>query len=140
MYWAKTEPLHLSVEMKLSNVALKIRIFQLSSWGGSLVMVMPFCSKTLELMFLILSTRVFFPLAYLEQWVVVWILYREMQIWLRQCWKLCLNFCSWRWLRPRHNLIISLNLLVLSVLGSINFKMLFFKKINVSEFLIFWFS
>ena len=58
-------------------------------------------------------------------------------------WKLCLNLCLWRWLRPTLNLannLIVLGLWQLQTMfwdGRICFKMLFLKILRLSDFRIF---
>ena len=87
--------------------------------------------------------RVILLYEYVGQWCRKWldvsISFPHKQRGLRQSWKLCLNLCSWKWLKPRHNLFISLipiglwQLQMLFGLGNMNFKTLLLKKATLSE-------
>ena len=75
-------------------------------------------------------------------WTVKKVFAWQMHIGLRVSWKLFLNLCSRRWLRPALNLVnnwICLGLWQLSTLfwdGHTNFKMLFLKILGLSDFRI----
>ena len=57
-------------------------------------------------------------------------------------WKKWLNLCSWRWLRPRHNLVKSLIARALWIWkkllaqGHMKFRSLFLKVLRLAEFLM----
>ena len=75
-------------------------------------------------------------------WTVKKVFAWQMHIGLRVSWKLFLNLCSQRWLRPTLNLVnhwICLGLWQLSTLfwnDHANFKMLFLKILGLSDFRI----
>ena len=75
-------------------------------------------------------------------WTVKKVFAWQMHIGLRVSWKLFLNLCSRRWLRPALNLVnswICLGLWQLSTLfwdDHTNFKMLFLKILRLSDFRI----
>ena len=64
----------------------------------------------------------------------------QLRIVLRVSWKVCLNLCSWKWLRPALNLVNNLillglwQLLTLFLDGRINFKMIFLINIFINHF------
>ena len=57
-------------------------------------------------------------------------------------WKQCLNLCSWRWLRPRRNLVKSLIprglwiSKILLALGRMKFRIFFLKVLRLAGFLM----
>ena len=79
----------------------------------------------------------------LVQWADVSISLPQLQIGLSQSWKLCLNLCSRRWLKPNLNIVNNLTPLELwqwkTVVpeGRMKFKSLFLKTFKLSELQIF---
>ena len=68
--------------------------------------------KMLSSMFLIFWKKVCLRMRKLVQWRKKYIVYSISLLyshkWFKISWKQCLNLCSWRWLRPRCNLVKSL--------------------------------
>ena len=70
----------------------------------------------------------------------------QLQNGFKESWKLCLNLCSRKWLKPSRSLVINLIPLGLWQLkrlladGLINFRILFLKILKLLEFLTLWSS
>ena len=80
--------------------------------------------------------------AFKNKWIVVSIFRRQLQNVSKKGWKLHLNLCTRKWLRPYRNLATSLiswglyTLNVLLGLGLINLRICFLKALTDSEFRI----
>ena len=70
----------------------------------------------------------------------------QLQNGFKESWKLCLNLCSRKWLKPSRSLVINLIPLGLWQLkrlladGLINFRIIFLKILKLLEFLMLWSS
>ena len=113
----KMEPSNLWVDMMYSTVEFKMTVLEellrvLSPKRKIFVTAASLDSKILQLILFILFRRVNLSFMKIGQWsrrgVEFSISLPQRQIGLRQSWKLCLNPCSWRWLKPKHNLVNSL--------------------------------
>ena len=102
--------------------------------------------KMLSSMFLIFWKRVCLGMRTLVQWrkkcIVDSISLLHSHKGFKVSWKQCLNLCSWRWLRPRRNLVkslISRGLWISKILleqGSMKFRDFFLKVWRLVEFLM----
>ena len=102
--------------------------------------------KMFSSMFPIFSKRVCLGMRKLVQWtnkcIVDSIYLPHLHKGFKVFWKRCLNLCSWRWLRPRRNLVKSLILIglwiskILLARGNMKFRRFFLKALSLSEFLI----
>ena len=101
-------------------------------------------------MFSIMLRRVRLSIIYVGQWrrkcAVDSISKLQLQNGFKESWKLCLNLCPRKWLKPSHSLVINLIPLGLWWLkrlladGLINFRTLFLKILKLLEFLMLWSS
>ena len=103
--------------------------------------------KIFLLMFFMLLRRVGLSVIYMEQWrrkyAVDSIPKPQLQNGFKESWKLCLNLCSRKWLKPSRSLVsnlIPLGLWQLKRLsdGLINFRILFLRILKLLEFLMLW--
>ena len=102
----------------------------------------------LSSMFLIFWKRVCLGMRKLVQWrkkcIVDSISLPHWHKWFKVSWKKCLDLCSWRWLRPRRNLVKSLiprGLWIsrkLFAQGRIKCRSFFLKVLRHAEFLMGW--
>ena len=107
-------------------------------------------SRRLLSMFSMVLTRVRLSVIYLGQWrrkrAVDSISKPQLQNGFKESWKLCLNLCSRKWLKPSRSLVINLiplglwQLKTLLADGLINFRILFLKILKLLESLILWSS
>ena len=112
-----------------------------------IVIVESLCLEMVPLTWVIMWNRVFFEQWWLGQWrrkwVVVLISWPQECIGDTQCWKLCLNLWSPKWLSPSRNLVINFNPLVSWILqvdfgfDQINFNSSFLNTLIEEEFWIF---
>ena len=78
-----------------------------------------------------------------SKWADVSVSLPQLQIGLSESWKLCLNLCSWGWLKPSLNLVKNVTPLGLWQLktvlpeGRTKFRNVFLKIFKLSELLIF---
>ena len=135
------------VERIYSIVAL--RTFVLASVSNELISGSQ-RSRRLWSMFSIVLRRVRLSIIYVGQWrrkcSVDSKSKPQQQNRFNESWKLCLNLCSSKWLKPSHSLVINLIPLGLWQLkrlladGLINFRILFLKILKLLEFLMLWSS
>ena len=107
------------------------------------------CRRLLSMFFMVLR-RVCLSVIYMGQWrrkcAVDSISKPQLQNGFKESWKLCLNLCSRKWLKPSRSLVINLIPLGLWQLkrlladGLINFRILFLKILKLLEFLMLWSS
>ena len=107
-------------------------------------------SRRLLSMFTRVLRRVRLSIIYVGQWrrkcAVDSISKPQLQNGFKESWKLCLNLCSRKWLKPSRSLVINLIPLGLWQLkrlladGLINFRILFLKTLKLLEFLTLWSS
>ena len=107
-------------------------------------------SRRLLSMFTRVLRRVRLSVIYVGQWkrkcAVDSISKPQLQNGFKESWKLCLNLCSRKWLKPSRSLVINLIPLGLWQLkrlladGLINFRILFLKILKLLEFLMLWSS
>ena len=100
----------------------------------------------LSSMFLIFWKRVCLGMRKMVQWrkncIVDSISLPHSRKGFKVSWKQCLNFCSWRWLRPRRNLVKSLIprwLWISKILlahGRMKFRSFFSKVLRFADFLM----
>ena len=109
--------MNLSVDIKYSMVEIMISLLTLEwylwlPYRRVSVSCVSLWDKMLSSMFLIFWKRVCLGMRKLVQWrkkcIVDSISLLHSQIGFKVSWKQCLNLCSWRWLRPRRNLVNSL--------------------------------
>ena len=153
-YW-KSGSSNLLVERIYSIVAL--RTFVLASVSNELLLKRRVLIKTgsqrsrrLLSMFTRVLRRVRLSVIYVGQWrrkcAVDSISKPQLQNGFKESWKLCLNLCSRKWLKPSRSLVINLIPLGLWQLkrlladGLINFRILFLKILKLLEFLMLWSS
>ena len=101
-------------------------------------------------MFYMVLRRVRLSVLHMGQWrrkcAVDSISKPQLQNGFKESWKLCLNLCSRKWLKPSRSLVINLIPLGLWQLkrlladGLINFRILFLKILKLLEFLMLWSS
>ena len=153
-YW-KNGSSNLLVERTYSVVAL--RTFVLASVSNEVLPKRRTLIKTglhrsrrlLSILSMVLR-RVGLSLIHVRQWrrkcAVDWISKPQLQSGFKESWKLCLNLCLRKWLKPSHSLLINLIPLRLWQLkrlltdGLINFRKLFQKILKLVEFLMLWSS
>ena len=107
-------------------------------------------SRRLLSMFSMVLRRVRLSVIYVGQWrrkcEVDSISKPQLQNGFKESWKLCLNLCSRKWLKPSRSLVINLiplglwQLKTLLADGLINFRILFLKILKLLESLILWSS
>ena len=107
------------------------------------------CRRLLSMFFMVLR-RVCLSVIYMGQWrrkcAVDSISKPQLQNGFKESWKLCLNLCSRKWLKPSRSLVINLiplglwQLKTLLADGLINFRILFLKILKLLESLILWSS
>ena len=110
------------------------------TWESSLIKMflsmLPMISRKVDLSFEKLGQ-------WRRKWADVSISLPQLQIGLSESWKLCLNLCSWRWLKPNLNLVNNLTHLGLWQLKTVlpeermKFKSVFLKTLKLSELRIF---
>ena len=148
-HW-KSGSSNLLVERIYSIVAL--RTFVLASVSNELLPKRRVLIKTgsqrsrrLLSMFTRVLRRVRLSIIYVGQWrrkcAVDSISKPQLQNGFKESWKVCLNLCSRKWLKPSRSLVINLiplglwQLKKLLVDGLINFRILFLKILRLLEFL-----
>ena len=109
--------MHLSIDIKYSMVEIMISLLMLE-WYFWLpyrrVSCVSLWDKVLSSMFLIFWKRVYLGMGKLihcwerKKYIGDSTSLPHLHKWFKVSWKQCLNLCSWRWLRPRRNLIKSL--------------------------------
>ena len=150
-HW-KSDSLNLSVERVDSIVAS--RTFVLASVSNELqpkrrVLIKIGSQRFRKLLsiFTRVLRRVRISIIYMGQWrrkcAVDSISKLQLQNGFKESWKLCLNLCSRKWLKPSRSLVsnlIPLGLWQLKRLsdGLINFRILFLRILKLLEFLMLW--
>ena len=151
----KSGSLNLLVKRIYSMVAL--RTFVLASVSNELlpkrrVLIKTGSQRSRRLLSVLTRVlrRVRLSIIYVGQWrrkcAVDSISKPQLQNGFKESWKLCLNLCSRKWLKPSRSLVINLIPLGLWQLkrlladGLINFRILFLKILKLLEFLMLWSS
>ena len=153
-HW-KSGSSNLLVETIYSIVALRTFVLALVSnellrKGRVLIRTGSQRSWRLLSMFFMVLRRVCLSVIYMGQWrrkcAVDSTSKPQLQDRFKESWKLCLNLCSRKWLKPSRSLVINLIPLGLWQLkrlladGLINFRILFLKILKLLEILMLWSS